>query len=214
MKRHSFALEIIIFSVILIFFIVPPFFVQKLTVDSTLFTDWSFPWAQFTLALLSAVLCYFFYEQKKAWLIIFPALFSVCLLFCNALVLKFAASILLSPDAEGVLVELPDDFTSWLFCILNFMFAAFYEETLYRMYFTDALKNLLERKVNWKYLGLICEVLGCAVFAFAHLYLGVFAVINAAVAHVILRWCFKKSGNIWCGFAAHFIYNVISLILL
>ena len=136
------------------------------------------------------------------------------MLFCSALFLKGISCLFEGITASEVKVELPDTFLSWIFCLLNFLCAGFYEEVLYRMYFPEAFYTLAGCKIKWKYLKIFCEAAACLAFAFAHLYLGFFAVINAALAHVILRWCLKFSGNLWSGVAAHFVYNVISLILL
>ena len=214
MKRHLFTLEIATFSVILLIFIIPPFFAQPVSSESTLFSQWSFPLAQLIMACFAVLLCILFYEPEKKWLKLFPGIFSVCLLFCNALLLKGISVFMTGQDAGEITVELPENLISWCFCILNFLLAGFYEEVLYRMYFPEALVCLLGRKFNGKWLKVVCELTGCLAFAFAHLYLGWLAVINAAIAHLILRWCFKSSGIIWAGVGAHFVYNLISLILL
>ena len=59
-----------------------------------------------------------------------------------------------------------------------------------------------------------CEITGLIFFALAHLYLGIAAVVNAAFAHVVLRLLYKKTNFIWNCVIIHFIYNIISLILL
>ena len=60
----------------------------------------------------------------------------------------------------------------------------------------------------------ITEGLGIVVFAFAHLYMGPLSVIHAAIAHVVLRILYKKTGLIWNSVLIHFVFNIISLILL
>ena len=54
--------------------------------------------------------------------------------------------------------------------------------------------------------GLVCQTIAAA--------LGIAAVINAAIAHVVLRFLYKKTGLIWNCVIIHFLYNMISLILL
>ena len=156
----------------------------------------------------------FYYEKKQAALLVFPVIMTTCLLFCSALLINFFSIVFPQFHDSEFNVALPESFSGWIFCILNFACAAVYEEVLYRFYFIDQLQELLSKGIGWKYLWLVCEVLGCAVFALAHLYLGLFPVINAVFGHVILRVCYKKCGNIWAGVTAHFLYNVISLILL
>lgn len=213
MKRHSFAIEIITFSLIFLFFIIPPFFITGENYNFDMFVKWDFPFQQLITAIIALFLYLSFHEQKKYWLKIFPALFSFCLLFCVSLFIKFF-SLIISAGQTAVTIEFPHNPITWLFCILNFLFAAFFEEVIYRFYFIDALNVLISRVFSWKYIGLICEVSGCLVFAFAHLYLGFISVINAAFAHGILRICYKKSGSVWPGTLAHFAYNFISLLIL
>ena len=98
-----------------------------------------------------------------------------------------------------------------LFCFLTFGFSAVYEEVIYRFYFTDALKRFFPAKKAFVF---ICEAAGLFVFAFAHFYMGLASVINAAFAHIVLRFLYKKTNLIWNCIIVHFIYNVISLILL
>lgn len=225
MKKHSNFFEILIFFIVFLFFILPPFFVTNSS-EAALFSTWQFPFQQMIMAAFALTLYLIFYEKQKKSLPFFPVMMTLALLFTSALFIKFFSLILISKNPSQVnktnqanmQVILPEDFISWLFCILNFFFAALYEEILYRFYFVDKLydllSNLLSEKIGWKFLPLICEIAGCGAFAFAHFYLGIFSVINAIFGHVILRLCYKKSGNIWAGVTAHFIYNVISLILL
>lgn len=213
MKRHSNLVDILIFLIISVFFIIPPLFLRASNVDSDLFTEWNFPVQQFFMAITGFVIYLLYGDNKKFWLKIFPALYSFCLLLCISFFIKFL-SLVFTVDTGELSVMQPDSFIKWTFCILNFAFAAFYEEIIYRLYFTDSLYLLLNKKIKGKLLIVICEIAGCCVFGFAHFYTGFFSVINALLAHIVLRFCYKKTGTIWPCFAAHFAYNVISLILL
>ena len=52
----------------------------------------------------------------------------------------------------------------------------------------------------------------CALlFAFSHRYMGIPAVINALLCGIVLRICYKKTGSIFCGTAAHGCYNLTLL---
>lgn len=237
MKKHTLLSDLAVFLLIIFLFIVPPFFSSVPLDGSSLFADWSFPWRPLLLALLSFSLLFFYYDFRGVekndvkesaqgmfalWskLKIFPVIFTFGMLFSGSLFIQYFG-LAFGLVSEGVTFNHPQGALQWLFCLLNFVCAAFYEEVLYRFYFTDKLKLLLEdlpalrSKEKWrKALGFFCELLGLLCFAFAHLYLGWLSVINAAYAHIFLRLCYKKTGKIWPGFAAHFIYNVFSLILL
>lgn len=213
MKRHSLIVDIIIFFIVTLCFVIPPFFVSAGNVNQNIFAQWNFPFKQMVYALSAVVLLCFYGENRKYWLKLFPALISFCALCSVSLFIKYF-SIIFSLSSTELDVVLPDSFISWFFCVLDFLFAALYEEVIYRLFFVDALFLLASKKITWKYLNVICEIAGCAVFAFAHMYLGWYAVINAVFAHVVLRVCYKKTNNIWPCVAAHAFYNVISLILL
>ena len=144
-----------------------------------------------------------------------PGLHAFCWLLCVAFLLKFLSTLPVFAGTESKFtIEKPDSTLAWFFCILNFAAAAFYEEVIYRFYLTDALLSMISKKSSAKVWMWICEIFTGLCFAAAHLYLGIFSAVNAALAHVILRGCYKKSEIIWFCVFAHFFYNVISLILL
>ena len=215
MKKYSLLGDLVIFSFIFLIFIIPPFFTAKISTSSPLFSAWNFPFNQFIFSIMAFVLYFFYCDKQEKKLPFFSILLTTSMLFCVALFIKFFSVLLVTNNiSEDLQIVLPDSPKTWIFCLLNFAFAAFYEEVLYRFYFADKLQSLLAYKIKWKYLWIICEAIACLAFAFAHFYLGIFSVLNALFGHIILRVCYKKSGSIWTGFIAHFIYNVISLILL
>jgi len=211
MKKHSFITEITLFSLIFLFFILPPLFYSFFSLDLPF--NWSFPFQALILFFLALGLFLFYNDSSFSITNLLPCIFTLGLLFFTSLIFKII-DIIFIKNAEKVELILPDNFLAWLFCILNFLFSAFYEEVLYRFYFPQALISFFEGKSNKKIIPLICELITALLFAFAHLYLGYLSVINAFFAHIILRITFKKSKAIWSGFIAHFIYNMISLILL
>lgn len=213
MKKHSLIVDILVFFVVSLFFVVPPFFASGDSLSSSAFEKWNFPFQQLIFALTGVILYFFYGQSRSYWLKIFPALISFGILLSVSLFVKFI-SVLFPVKQVQMNVILPSSVVSWIFCLLNFLFAAFYEEIVYRMYFPDGLIDLLQHLITGKKLNIICEIAGCLVFALAHIYMGVYAVINAFFAHIVLRFCYKKCGSIWYGFAAHFAYNVVSLILL
>ena len=214
MKKHTLLSDLALFLLIFFLFIVPPFFAAVVARDSPLFSGWSFPWYQLLLAFFAVLLLVFFYEKNQhRTLVVFPVLFTFGMLFAVSLFCRFLSEVSGLVDPELVVTK-PAGFLQWTFCLLNFLSAAFYEEVLYRFYFIDELYILITRKKLWRGSRLLCEAAGLVCFAFAHFYMGWISVLNAALAHVLLRLCFKKYGKLWPCVASHFIYNVISLILL
>lgn len=215
MKDKSIIYEIIVFLIILFFLIIPPFFNAPVT-DVSAFFSWNFPLRQLGLCAFAVVL-YFLsrnlnlsHADKKK--IFFPSMIALSLMFFTALIIK----VITHNGVRTMTQLLPQTGLEWLFCMMTFAFSSVYEEVIYRFYFSDALKRLLvftrlpdNRVIFW-----IAEAAGLLVFAFAHFYLGIAAVINAAVAHAVLRVLYKKTNLIWNCVIIHFIYNIISLILL
>lgn len=214
MKKHTLLSDIAVFLLIIFLFIVPPFLAQTVSQARPLFSGWTFPWYQILFALLSILILVFYYEKNdRRTLIVFPVLFTCGMLFSSSLFCRFLSEITGVFDGELVVTK-PDGLVQWLFCFLNFLCAAFFEEVIYRFYFIDQLFSLITRRKIWPASRIICEILGLLCFAFAHLYMGWISVLNAAIAHVFLRLCYKRIGKLWACVLSHFIYNVISLILL
>lgn len=223
MKIHSIqslTKEILIFLLISILLIFPPLFSSMGNVECPNFKQWCFPLSQLTLALIALFIFLLYHNLRKSKINIFGfrILFTIGLLFTTSLFLNFIAILIpVFNTQKSLQIALPDSFITWVFCILNFLFSAFYEEVIYRFYFTDTLESILiqinpvfEKKI----FKIICEISGCLLFAFAHSYMGILSVINAAIAHFVLRYTYKKSNSILPGFISHFAYNIISLILL
>ena len=101
--------------------------------------------------------------------------------------------------------------------LFGVIFAAFFEEVIYRFYLPRALKELLFKvrknlqndKIKLR-LSLISESLALILFALPHLYLGFFGFLNALVCGVILRICMIRTKMIWISFAVHGLYNFLS----
>ncbi len=208
MKHKSSLYEIIVFSLIFIFLIIPPFFSAPLGGKSALFT-WNFPIRQTGLCIFALVLFFLSRNLNTKKGFFFPSLLALTLLFFCALLIKFITK-------SNYKSPLPSSVLEWIFCLLTFLFAAVYEEIIYRFYFSDSLFRLINYTAlaGKKWLFWLCEICGLLVFAFAHLYLGISAVINAAFAHIVLRFLYKKTNLIWNCVLIHFLYNIISLILL
>ena len=212
MKIHSFVTEILFFSIISLFFVIPPLFVNAPSVqhiDFTLFSVQNF--SHFVIA----VFIFVFYKKSVEndeqistkilkYLIYFVVIF--ILLFVNS----------------QVFVEIPQGFFDFLICIFNLLFAAFFEEVIYRFYIPFGIKNFLFRKVFdenqsksytifEKSILLFIEIVTMLIFSYSHKYLGIFSVVNAAVAHLVLRFSFIRSKSLIPSTLAHFFYNFVSL---
>ena len=208
MKHKTALYEIIVFSLIFLFLIIPPFFTPKISDDSVLFA-WNFPLKQAGLCVFAVILWILSRNLNTKKGFFYPSMLALTLLFLSALVLKLITK-------SDYKTPLPSSPVEWLFCVLTFLFAATYEEIIYRFYFSDALFRLVNYTTleGKKWVFWMCEAAGCLVFAFAHFYLGITSVVNAALAHVVLRFLYKKTNLIWNCVLIHFIYNIISLILL
>lgn len=229
MKKHSLLLDIAIFLLLFSCFIIPPFFAEIVSDSRPLFVSWDFPWYKIFITAVAGLLFYFYKNTEAAddqntvsvWqkLNVFPVLFTFGMLFAISLLSRFLSEIagsdsVFSDHATSEYIVKPQGFIEWLFCLIYFLCGAFNEEVIYRFYFIDELFVLVTRKKVWRFSKLLCEFLGLFCFAFAHRYMGWIPVWNAALAHIVLRLCYKKSGRLWPCVTSHFIYNVISLILL
>lgn len=114
-------------------------------------------------------------------------------------------------------VVFPAGFLGKVDFVFGVIFAAFFEEVIYRFYLPRALKELLfkvrknpqNEKINLR-LSLIAETASLILFALPHLYLGFFGFLNALVCGIILRVCMLKTKMIWISFAVHALYNFLS----
>lgn len=107
----------------------------------------------------------------------------------------------------------------YLVAILSLFLSSSFEEMLYRTYlpstlffiFTLPLRQPSKKVI--KIIKVFCEVVAAVLFALSHKYLGSLAVINALIAHIILRVCYKKTNNLLTNSTAHFLYNLLCLLL-
>ena len=232
MKIHSFVTEILFFSIISLFFVIPPLFVNAPSVqhiDFTLFSVQNF--SHFVIA----VFIFVFYKKSVEndeqfstkilkYLIYFVVIF--ILLFGISFICNFSAQKLLNSENSfvnsQVFVEIPQGIFDFLICIFNLLFAAFFEEVIYRFYIPFGIKNFLFRKVFdenqsksytifEKSILLFIEIVTMLIFSFSHKYLGIFSVVNAAVAHLVLRFSFIRSKSLIPSTLAHFFYNFVFL---
>lgn len=225
MKKHSFNLQIIIFSIIFFAFILPPFFITSNNYNQNAFQTWTFPFQQFILFIFAIIFFIFFinekenlkknkYDLRKINFFNFfsTAVIGLSLLFFISLIFKIISIKNINLSNE-IIVEKPKNFIQILYSILTFIFSASFEEVIYRAYFPDALLNIFNYKKIKNILRILCEILGIFVFAFAHLYAGILSTLNAAFAHCILRILYIKHKNIIGNIIAHSLYNILILFI-
>lgn len=230
MKKHSFKLQIIIFSIIFFAFILPPFFITSNNYNQNAFQAWTFPFQQFIRFIFAIIFFIFFINEKEDFKknkndlrkinffnFFSTAVIGLSLLFFISLIFKIISIKNINLSNE-IIVEKPNDFFQILFSILAFIFSASFEEIIYRAYFPDALLNIfnyekIKNITKKNVLRIFCEILGIFVFAFAHFYAGILSTLNAAFAHCILRILYIKHKNIIGNITAHSLYNILILFI-
>lgn len=236
MKIHSFKTEITLFSFIFLFYLLPPCFIINSDNFITKKTS-TIEIISLIINFLLAGFIYLIYKEKSkdkttetktillkdriiylVKTVLIPFLFCLFFLLSISLLIKSIANYF--SNELSLIKTLDGGFVYWLIIILSFILSSFYEEIIYRFYCPDILFNLITQKqvsLNDKkvlIIKIICESVTAILFALAHFYMGLFSVINALFAHIILRFVYKKTNNIYITTTAHCIYNIISLILL
>ncbi|MFA6855582.1 MAG: type II CAAX endopeptidase family protein [Treponema sp.] len=222
MDKKSFT-DILFFSLIFCLVILPPLFVNNAATE--IFTTWSFPSQQIIYAYIAGMILWAFYmkndqqKRKKTVKNITFFINSGYTLVTFGLLCTIAAVTELFSHLTGlqpsVIPVRPVSMLQYFFCILDFAAASFFEEVLYRLYLPDMLFRFISHipLLTFRSSKIISESAVVIIFAFSHRYLGAASVVNAAIACIILRICCKKSGSVWTNTAAHFAYNILSLIL-
>ena len=217
MKFHYFKVDLTVFLIILLILFFTLFCSDLFPFLTVFLIKYRFYFLVFTL--MSIIYLYSpFPKREKQTLKSFFFCSIIPLLFC--LVTTFSINLLLSSIASytGIqnkqIFNYPATASSWAKILIQFLFMAVYEEITFRFYLPDMMKHLVCIKKENKYLKLLCEIFACLLFAFGHFYMGILAVINALLAHIIFRIVYIKTDNILVTTTAHFIYNTISLTLL
>lgn len=229
MKLHHFFAEIAIFLCVFFIFALPPLFVSE--TDFTGFSTWAFPINELFFAVLSLFI-FIYFERKTKVQCFFSnnsnsvenkklrfcvnlgkTLITFGFLCCFSAFMEFLAYTMHYSLASTFIA--PKGFFEYFCFFLKFMLAVFYEEVVFRLYLPEELKYLVSKKVlNKKIIFVFSELPIALVFAFAHRYLGWPAIVNAFAAHVALRMCYKKSGNIFLVCISHFLYNLLTFLFL
>lgn len=110
-----------------------------------------------------------------------------------------------------------------LLCAINILFCgALCEEMVYRKLVPELFMRLIlkwrdEKQYGWAASTILRDVLVIGVpaliFGFSHRYMGVLAVVNAIIAHVVLFKSYHVNNVIWCPMIAHLLYNAVMLIM-
>lgn len=85
---------------------------------------------------------------------------------------------------------------------ITLLTGSLYEEIIYRFYLPEKASILFPQKIKF-----LQEAVSVIFFALAHLYQGIFGVINAALAGTVLRHLFIKTGSIVIVWGVHFVWN-------
>lgn len=224
MKIHYFFKEIAVFSVVFVFLLMPSLF-QSIPEEGT-FSTWNFPLAQIIFMLFSFFFVFFeansfslmdflsgtfFKGNLRRGMISFFSGF--LLLFVSASFFQFAASFstFYFPDVNFIR---PENFRKWIFCILAFFSGAILEENIFRIYLPCFFRKFFPQKFRLGFLQLVPEFFPCILFALCHRYLGIFAVLNAFTAHIILRFVFLKDSSPLLNYSIHFFYNILNIFVM
>lgn len=228
---HKNTAKISLFFILALFPVLLPVFTVS---RASPFVKWDFPFqglilAVFALVLITANLELYKSENedspeedskkvlRKKLIFLLYAVCTFVLLNVTAFIMQKTGDLMnyISHVSENEKIEIlkPADFKAWIFCILNFLFSSFYEESVYRFFLPEAMIYFTRNCKDKRMAEIDCEILGMILFALGHIYLGILSVINAAIAYVILRICFKKTRSLVPGTAAHFFYNLLQLIV-
>lgn len=213
---HKFTAKIPVFFIMVLFPVLLPVFTFS---NSSPFVKWSFPFQALFLAVFAFLLVIAnpeLYEKNKSdkTRLSKKILFTICVFFIlniTAFVLQKIGNLFSQNQIFNIIK--PEGVKEWTYCLINFFFSSFYEEGVYRFFIPEALLYFTRNCKDKRMVEIDCEILGMILFALGHIYLGILSVINAAIAYFVLRFCFKKTNSLVPGTAAHFLYNVLQLVV-
>jgi membrane protease YdiL (CAAX protease family) len=119
-------------------------------------------------------------------------------------------------------VIFPSSFLGWINFFFGVIFAAFFEEVIYRFYLPRAFREIFGKKKifrnsdivqNNQRLSVLCEGLALLLFGLGHVYLGFLGFLNAIVCGAVLRFCMIKTKSLWIPFGIHAVYNFLSFLV-
>ena len=118
-------------------------------------------------------------------------------------------------------VIFPSSFLGWINFFFGVIFAAFFEEVIYRFYLPRAFREIFGKlRIFGKFdaennlrLSVFCEGLALLLFGLGHIYLGILGFLNALVCGAALRLCMIKTKSLWMTFGIHAVYNFLSFLV-
>lgn len=132
--------------------------------------------------------------------------FSAIVAFWTVVSLLFSSKLQAAPSKTNA---------RWILFFAGVFCAAAFEECLYRLYLPESFQFLIEntklKSKNarfYKIFQIAAEILCVLLFALAHRYLGILAVLNALFAGSVLRRLAKQT-NIICSWLVHSLYNCL-----
>lgn len=219
MNFHYLLRETIVFFIVFLFFILPSLLVNQTTF---VMEKWSFPAIQFSLAVSGLIIC--LVENKnlvslkksdriKTFTNIGASLFSFGMLCVISCIFQLFAYYVIHFQ-EKYTIKAPSSILQYIFLVLTFLFSAFYEESLFRLYLPEVCSKISGKVKNTFASLAIAELIPALLFSFCHRYLGWLAVLNAFLCHFVLRFCYKKTENFLYGTVIHAIYNILNFAVL
>ena len=233
MKKQSFILHFLLFFAVFLYCFIPPIFAYQ-KAEPNFFPDYSY--LAFLLSLLwSAVCLSAVYNQKYGnssfsstgirHFVVFASIkfqikFRKCIKHYKqgilTLLLLFASGFITHffTKTEKVLIPQKTPLEWILFFALTCFFASA-EEVLYRYYLPRTLKfflNGIYRNNEAKSKTFLIETgefFAVLLFALAHRYLGITAIIHAFISGALLRWNIKKTDTLISVCLIHSLYNCL-----
>ena len=215
MKIHYFFKEIAVFSAVFVFLLFPS--LSQGAVREGAFSAWNFPFQQFVFMAFSFFFIAFelnLYSFSSLKNFLFPpfsktnlkrGMFFFFLGFAALAALAFFFQILAGfvledgRKSQNLNFSAPENVKNWIFCILTF---------------PSFFRKLFPQKYLSGFLSAVPEFFPCILFALCHRYLGLFAVLNAFSAHIVLRLMFFRTSSPVLNYSVHFFYNILNVIFM
>ena len=165
-------------------------------------------------------------EQQKMPFFVYSSCALVCFgSLCLSSVIFESASYFFRISGGIQKVIFPSSFLGWINFFFGVIFAAFFEEVIYRFYLPRAFREILQKRLTGKKkasekmfdnqrLSVFCEGLALLLFGLGHIYLGILGFLNALVCGAALRLCMIKTKSLWIPFGIHAVYNFLSFLIL
>jgi membrane protease YdiL (CAAX protease family) len=130
--------------------------------------------------------------------IAFLSAFSL-LFFASGVVAFFAYYF---PEYFEVVIEKPSTFYGWVEITITLLFAGYVEEGIFRYLLPNILRNLGARP-------LAAALFSQGIFALFHQYEGIYGVIYAGIAGLLLLWVLRRTASLHGTALAHAAYNIL-----